>query len=202
MGRIYGVPCVARPALLLDPGSNGGRYIRPLVASIEAGPDDKPLAGASRVSRWLSHRTALTLLLPGSDLFRSACTSSQLPPGRAASISTADSLPCPAYVRPRPPGAALEGAAVLRRHPARAVHARGLRVRASGVQAQRVTRLLATSAGRLIRHVPILPCHDTNSGRAGKSPEPPGSTCRRTTRASSRSRCAAYRGCIRSRPGA
>ena len=31
-------PCVARPSLLLDPGSDCGRYIRPLVASVEAGP--------------------------------------------------------------------------------------------------------------------------------------------------------------------
>ena len=51
-------PCVARASSLLDSGSDCGRYIRPLVASVEAGPDDDSLAGAPRHSRCPSHRTA------------------------------------------------------------------------------------------------------------------------------------------------
>src|ERR1035438_10006990 len=49
-------PCVARASSLLDSGSDCGRYIRPLVASVEAGPDDNSLAGASRLPRCLSHQ--------------------------------------------------------------------------------------------------------------------------------------------------
>src|SRR5438876_11655544 len=38
-----------------DSGTDCGRYIRPLVASVEAGPDDDSLPGASRLAECLRH---------------------------------------------------------------------------------------------------------------------------------------------------
>jgi hypothetical protein len=55
--QIYGLPLRCKRVFAFGSGSDCGRYIRPLVASVEAGPDDDSLAGASRSSRCLSHRS-------------------------------------------------------------------------------------------------------------------------------------------------
>src|SRR6516165_1592449 len=47
LNRYMDSPCVATAWSLPDSGSDCGRYIRSVVASVEADPDDNSLAGAS-----------------------------------------------------------------------------------------------------------------------------------------------------------
>src|SRR5215469_15853338 len=99
-------PYVARASLLLDPGSDCGRYIRPLVASVEAGAlmtirsqEPHEIPGVAATPR------PIRLFLRRSDLFPSTCTLSQFQAGSTLLNLDCGFAPVPAYVRPQPPWA-------------------------------------------------------------------------------------------------
>src|SRR5437016_12813155 len=104
-GAPGGPPALQGRLRFTDPGTDRGRYIRPLVASVEAGPDDDSLPGAMTCLRHPTAHPVHSVRLP--DAFRAACTlwslGSFLPRLRevAADCVAISSAVCPSLARSR-----------------------------------------------------------------------------------------------------